>query len=104
VSGCSCFSTRPPRAGTAIDDAGNLYVTDVNKKRLLKITPQAQGTTLVQDERLIWPDALWIDNHGNLWIPCAQLNRVPSLHGGQDAVKPPILIYKLPLGVKPFRS
>jgi hypothetical protein len=79
-------------------------VTDVNKKRLLKITPQAQVTTLVQDERLIWPDALWIDNHGNLWIPCAQLNRVPSLHGGQDAVKPPILIYKLPLGVKPFRS
>jgi sugar lactone lactonase YvrE len=98
------FFDTPTTGGTAIDADGNLYVTDANKKRLLKITPQAQATVLLQDERLIWPDALWIDRHGNLWIPCAQLNRVPSLHGGTNAVQPPIFIYKLPLGVQPFRS
>jgi hypothetical protein len=36
-------------------------------------------TTLVQDPRLIWVDAMWIDAKGTLWIPWPQLNRGASL-------------------------
>ena len=98
------FYDSPSTGGTAIDAAGNLYLTDTNQKRLLRITPAGQATVLLADERLLWPDALWLDNRGNLWIPAAQLNRIPLLHGGTDAFRPPVYIYKLPLGVKPFRS
>lgn len=98
------FYDTPSTGGTAIDAAGNLYVADANHQRILKITPDAQATTLLEDKRLRWPDALWIDNHGNLWIPAAQLNRLALLHGGQDAFQPPVYIYKLPIGAKPFRS
>ena len=98
------FYSTPTTGGTAIDAAGNLYVTDVDKKQILRITPTGKASTLVQDERLIWADALWIDKLGNLWIPAAQLNRQASLNGGVNAFKPPVYIYKLPLGVKPFRS
>jgi hypothetical protein len=98
------FCDTPSTGGTAIDAEGNLYVTDVNHQRILKITPDAQATTLLEDKRLLWPDALWIDNHGNLWIPAAQLNRVAALHGGVEAFQPPVYIYKLSIGAKPFRS
>jgi len=98
------FFDTPSTGGTAIDAAGNLYVADANHQRILKITPDAQATTLLEDKRLLWPDALWIDNHGNLWIPAAQLNRIARLHGGVDTFQPPVFIYKLPIGAKPFRS
>ncbi len=98
------FYPTPTTGGTAIDAAGNLYVTDVDKKRILRITPAGRASTLVQDERLIWADALWLDQLGNLWIPAAQLNRQAGLHGGISTFKPPVYIYKLPLGAKPFRS
>ncbi|WP_212744862.1 L-dopachrome tautomerase-related protein [Hymenobacter jeollabukensis] len=98
------FFDTPSTGGTAIDAAGNLYVADANHQRILKITPDAQATTLLEDKHLLWPDALWIDNHGNLWIPAAQLNRLARLHGGVDAFQPPVFIYKLPIGAEPFRS
>lgn len=98
------FYDTPSTGGTAIDAEGNLYVTDANHQRILKITPGAHATTLLEDKRLLWPDALWIDNHGNLWIPAAQLNRLARLHGGHDMFQPPVYIYKLPIGAKPFRS
>jgi sugar lactone lactonase YvrE len=98
------FYDTPSTGGTAIDAEGNLYATDVNHQRILKITPDAQATTLLEDKRLLWADALWIDNHGNLWIPAAQLNRVAALHGGVEAFQPPVYIYKLPIGARPFRS
>jgi len=98
------FYDTPSTGGTAIDAEGNLYVTDADHQRILKITPDARATTLLEDKRLLWPDALWIDNHGNLWIPAAQLNRLARLHGGVDTFKPPVHIYKMPIGAKPFRS
>jgi len=98
------FYDTPTTGGTAIDAAGNLYVSDVNARRILKISPAGQMTVLLQDPRLLWCDAMWLDNHGNLWLPAAQLNRLPSLHGGVDAFRPPVFIYKLPIGATPFRN
>lgn len=70
----------------------------------MKIKPDGQATTLVQDERLIWGDALWIDSKGNLWIPAAQLNRTPDFQRGISTVELPVHIYKLALGLKPLRN
>lgn len=98
------FYDTPTTGGTAIDAAGNLYVSDVNARRLLKITPAGQMTVLLQDPRLLWCDALWLDSSGNLWLPAGQLNRLPGLHGGVDAFRSPVFIYKLSIGAKPFRS
>ena len=56
--------------------------------------------TLIADPRLVWVDAMWIDDKGNLLMPASQLNRTAGLNGGIDAVKPPIILYKLAIGVK----
>lgn len=93
----------PTTGGTVIDGDGNVYVSDVNTLKILKITPQGKASTLVADPRLVWADAMWIDNHGRLWIPAVQLNRTPSFQNGVNKVHYPVAIYTMDLGLKPFR-
>lgn len=100
----TAFYDTPSTSGTTMDAAGNLYVADANEQRILRISPDAHATVLVQDKRLLWPDALWLDKQGSLWIPAAQLHRLAPLHGGVEAFTPPVYIYRLALGAKPFRS
>jgi hypothetical protein len=49
-------TSRPP-AGTAIDAAGNIYVSGTDRERVIKITPMGKVSTLIQDPRLLWVDA-----------------------------------------------
>jgi Major royal jelly protein len=46
----------PTTGGTAIDAHGNTYLSDVNKRSILKITPAGTVTTLIQDSRLDWAE------------------------------------------------
>ncbi|TFZ65436.1 hypothetical protein E4631_14470 [Hymenobacter sp. UV11] len=98
------FFNSPTCGGTAIDAAGNLYVADANEKRILKVTPDAQSSVLVQDPRLIWADAMWIDHAGNLWIPVPQMNRTAGFQKGVETVAFPVHLFKMPIGAQPFRD
>jgi sugar lactone lactonase YvrE len=97
------FAASPTTGGTAMDAAGNIYLSDVDTLRILKIDPSGRISTLLSDPRLLWVDAMWIDEHGDLIFPAAQLNRLAPFHGGKDAVRPPYFIYKLAIGAKPIR-
>ena len=92
----------PSTGGTAIDAGGNLYVSDVNQHRILKITPEKRISVLLSDPRLIWADALWIDSQGNLWIPQAQLSRLASFNGGVSRVQLPFYIFRMPTNARQF--
>ena len=91
----------PTCGGTAIDAEGNLYFSDTNRQRILKITPEKEISTVVADPRLEWSDAMWIDAAGFLWLPATQQNLTPGFTGGKAAVNYPVWIYKLPIGAKP---
>ena len=90
--------------GTAIDAAGNIYASDTDALRILKIAPDGATSTLVQDPRLVWVDAMWIDEDGGLWIPAAQMNRTKGFNGGKAAVRFPTTIYRMEIGAKPLRN
>jgi sugar lactone lactonase YvrE len=89
--------------GTAMDAAGDMYVGDADHDAILKITPAGVMTTLVQDPRLVWVDAMWIDDAGRLLAPASQLDRTPGLNGGRDEVRLPVVIYALDIGAAPLR-
>ena len=91
----------PTCGGTAIDAEGNLYYSDTNGQRILKITPDRQVSTVVADPRLQWSDAMWIDQEGFLWLPVSQQNFTPGFTGGKQEVRYPVEIYKLQIGAKP---
>ena len=97
------FADTPSTGGTAIDAAGNIYSSDTDHSRILKIAPDGSLSTLVADPRLDWVDAMWIDDAGDLLMPAAQLNRTPAQNRGVDAVKLPTVVYKLAIGAAPLR-
>jgi hypothetical protein len=97
------FADTPSTGGTAIDAEGTIYLSDVDKLRILKIAPNGRVSTLISDPKLTWVDAMWIDDHGNLLLPAAQLNRGSGLNNGVDAVQQPISLYRLPLHTRPSR-
>lgn len=97
------FYDTPTTGGTAMDADGNIYLNDANAKKMIKITPSGQASTVLQDERLVWGDAMWIDNDGYIWIPAPQMNRTPEFNRGVSVVQFPVKLYKLKIDVKPLR-
>ncbi|KAK2596608.1 hypothetical protein QQS21_006284 [Conoideocrella luteorostrata] len=97
------FANTPSTGGTAIDAQGNLYVSDYDSLRVIKISKDGTMTLLVQDARLLGIDAMWIDSHGMLWMPGAQLSRGAAFNNGTSLVRRPIAVYKMYIGVGPSR-
>ena len=91
----------PTTGGTAIDAAGIIYLSDTDRRRILQIAPDGKVSTLIEDPRLIWSDAMWIDDAGFLWIPASQQNLTPGFDGGRQSVSYPVGIYKMQIGAKP---
>lgn len=89
------FADTPSTGGTAIAANGTIYLSDVDKKRILTVSPEGRISTLIEDPRLIWVDAMWIDDAGYLLMPAAQLNRSAGLNDGVDTVQQPITLYRL---------
>ena len=56
--------------------------------------------TLVQDDRLSWPDALSFGEPGWLYIAVNQLHRSPALNGGVEGAKPPFRIMRVYTGTE----
>ena len=97
------FAHTGATGGTAMDADGVIYAGDADHDAILKITPDGAVFTLVQDPRLVWVDAMWIDDKGELLAPAAQLDLTAGMNGGTNAVRLPVVIYALPIGAKPLR-
>lgn len=96
------YALTPSTGGTAVDAEGNIYVSDTDRQAIEKIYPNGTRTTMVQDERLLWVDAMWIDNQNRLWLPAAQLNRgAPFQTDGQSQIVKPLHVYTIDIGVGP---
>lgn len=91
----------PPTGGTAMAADGTVFVSDTDTQRIVRVAPDGTMSTLVQDPRLIWVDAMWLDGQGRLWIPAAQLNRLAVFQGGTARVRFPVEVYTLDVGAKP---
>jgi len=56
---------------------------------------------VIENPRLSWVDAMWIDSDGKLWLPAAQLHLTSTFQGGRDKVHPPIQVFSLRVDVQP---
>ena len=82
--------------GMIFDKNGNLYFGDPQNSRMLKIDKNLQMTTLIQDERLIWPDSYAIAD-GYLYISCSQIQKQPEYNEGVNKRTTPYTVYKMKL-------
>ena len=95
------FAKTPSTGGTAIDADGTIYASDVDGHRVLAIDANGTIRVLVEDPRLVWVDAMWIDAGGFLYMPAAQLDRMAPFNEGNSKVRFPVSVYRTRIGVGP---
>ena len=99
------FASTGSTGGTAIAADGTIYVSNTDSCRISAVSPDGRLSTVIEDDRLSWVDAMWIDSAGRLWMPAAQLHRMSIFRGGVDQVRPPVQVFTLQLdGVGPPRN
>lgn len=82
--------------GMIFDKKGNLYLGDLEKNSIVKITPDLKMRTIVKDdERLIWPDSYSISDDGYLYISNSQIQLMSWFHNGKDRFKKPFKVFRI---------
>jgi sugar lactone lactonase YvrE len=90
----------PPVGGTAMASDGTLFFSDLANNAVKKRAPDGTITTLIQDPQLHWVDAPFLDG-SFIWLPAAQLDRLPLFNGGVSKVQWPIRLYRCPAASQP---
>lgn len=88
------FGPKPQTDGIAIDDAGNLFLTEVEHGTLAVLRADRTLHTLVRDDRLRWPDGLSLHD-GWLYVTDSALQHVILKSRGHIAQHAPYFIYRV---------
>lgn len=84
--------------GMEFDKEGNLYLGDLEKSSIVKITPDLKMHTIAKDTtKLSWPDSYSISADGYLYISASQIARMPWFNNNQNRTVYPYKIFKLKL-------
>lgn len=87
--------------GTAIDAAGTVYASDTSNNAILRVFANGTTKVFIEDDRLQWADAMWVDSQDRLWIPCNQLYRGARFGTGVATYEPPFYVFTVDIGVGP---
>jgi sugar lactone lactonase YvrE len=84
------FGDKPVSDGITIDEAGNVYVSDLENDAVGVVDPQGNYRILHQDHDLLkWPDGFSYGPDGYCYLTVSQLHRMPVLNDGKDESRPP---------------
>jgi len=87
--------------GITRDAEGRLYLGSVQDNAIWVLDPvSGQKQMLLQDQRLLWPDAMSIDTDGYLYIPAPQLRLLPKFNDGSDRTRGDFRVYRIKLATR----
>ena len=89
--------------GMEFDKHGNLYMGDMEKNTIIKLSPSKdkktfEKTVLVTDSRLIWPDSYAVSKDGYLYISTSEVQTAPPFNNGVDKRTLPYGLFRLKIG------
>jgi len=87
----------PPVGGTVMDADGSLYFSDLATDAIRRRAPDGTITTVMQDSRLHWVDAPFLDARHRLWLPVPQMDRSPNFSGADKPREWPVRLYRIDL-------
>lgn len=70
------FADKTLSDGLTTDDAGNVYLSDMEHSAIHRLDPSGKLQTLVADPRLRWPDGFSFGPEGWLYVTCSALQDV----------------------------
>jgi len=91
---------KPVSDGASSDVEGNHFFTDLNNNAITKLDVLKELSYVVQDERIVWPDALSFGEESWLYFAVNQLNRSARLNDGVEKGQPPYYIMKVWTGTQ----
>jgi sugar lactone lactonase YvrE len=62
------YSPKPLSDGLSIDNAGNVYITDIEHNAIFVVGDDRKPVTLIRSDRIRWPDALSFGPDGWLYV------------------------------------
>lgn len=84
--------------GLTTDVAGNVYVSDPEHSAVLILTPQRELVTLVEDDRLRWPDGFSFGPDGWLYVTASALQDVLFVSDAHVRASAPFQIFRFKPG------
>lgn len=89
------FSDKPLCDGLSIDNAGNLYVSDLQSNSIGVITPDRQFKTLITDPRISWVESFSYAPDGYLYFVSSRIHLSAPLNEGRNQANPPFHVFRL---------
>ncbi len=83
--------------GSALDTMGNLYLAELDNKRVTILSPDGRTAVLASDDEFISPDGSFISLDRKLYLPITQSRRTRLFGNKEDMVKKPWKIYVIDL-------
>ena len=62
------IADKPLSDGIRTDEAGNVYITDIEHQGIYVVTPEKKGYTLIKDKRIRWADGLALASDGYFYL------------------------------------
>lgn len=89
------YSEKPICDGISIDDAGNIYISDLQANAVGVIGTDRKYRKLVADPRISWPESFSFGPDGLLYFVASQLHLSAPLHGGTNGAVPPFYVFRM---------
>ncbi len=70
------YAAKTMSDGLTIDDAGTVYISDLEHSAIVALRPDGSLKTLVRSERLRWPDGFSFGPDGWLYVTCSSLQQI----------------------------
>ncbi|WP_333621182.1 L-dopachrome tautomerase-related protein [Sphingobacterium multivorum] len=82
-----------PVGGIIMDGEDNLYLSEIETSAIRCESKDGSTKWLLQDPRLVWPDAYSITPDGTFYLVVAQISNMPFMRKGKDLRHPPYYIF-----------
>lgn len=92
------YAAKTMSDGLAMDDGGNIYISDLEHSAVVVLRADKTLETLVQDPRLRWPDGFSFGPQGWLYITASALHQVLGLPPSSVSKHAPYQVYRVPTG------
>lgn len=94
------YSIKPLSDGLSIDVDGNVYITDVEHHAIFVVDENRDVTTLLQSDKIRWPDALSFGPDGWLYVADSALGDVVLKPKEHIASQAPYKVFRFKPGVE----
>jgi sugar lactone lactonase YvrE len=89
------YGDKPVCDGISVDNANNIYISDLRAKSIGVIGTDRTYRLLVTDPRLSWPESFSFGPDGYLYFVASQLHLSAPLNDGANKAHPPFYVFRI---------